>query len=79
MHFHDAFLNLLIYSFFKSHETECTAVTCQAINHITQQPIGNSSILSYDDGVYCWTNEEVYLFDKLKLTDDFIKYVLNER
>ena len=69
-----------VLSFFEKYKDEYIAVTCFATNHITGKPIGNSSILSYNDGVYCWTNEEIYLFDKynLKLNDDFIQYVLNK-
>lgn len=36
--------------------------------------------VGYSDGVYQWTSDEIYYFEKynLKLNDDFISYVLSK-
>lgn len=68
-----------ILKYFKNHDADI-AVACTAVDHVTGKNIGSESILSYNDGVYYWTNEEIYLFEKydLKLNNDFIFHVLRK-
>lgn len=69
-----------ILNYFRMYHDNFTAVTCAAVDHITGKPLNGVSIRTYDDGLYCWTNEEEYLFEKynLKLNDDFIAHVLGK-
>lgn len=66
-----------VLKYLKKYSEDCVAIACVATDYVTGETL-NESILSYDDGVYCWTNEEIYLFEKynLKLNDDFIEHVL---
>lgn len=70
----------MILAYFKKYSDEYTVVTRAAVDHLTGKNIASESARSYYDGVYAWTNEEVYLFEKydLKLNGDFIDYVLNK-
>ena len=53
------------------------AVTRPIIDYISGEQ-QKESVFGYTDGVYWWTNEEVYHFEKygLKLNDSFIRHVL---
>ena len=55
-----------------------TFVTSQTPRDIfTGKNIG-SDLRIFTDGVYSWTNEEIYYFEKykIKLNEDFIRFVL---
>ena len=67
-----------VLAYFERYAEFYTILTCPATDFITGE-IMNESIKCFEDGEYCWTNQEVYLFKKydLKLNDDFIEYVLN--
>lgn len=53
------------------------AVTRPVTDYISGEK-QKESVFGYTDGVYWWTNEEVYHFEKygLKLNDSFIHHVL---
>lgn len=70
----------LILNYFHEFDNTYTVVTCAATDYITGKKIGSESIKTYNDGVYVWTNEEVFLFNKydLKLNDDFIQHILTK-
>ena len=63
---------------FKKYSSESAVLSQSACDYVTGKNLPNS-ILCYTDGIYVWTNEEVYHFNKynLKLNDDFLNYVLN--
>ena len=54
-------------------------ITCSCTDYVTGET-QKESIKHYRDGAYSWTNEEVYHIEKydLKLSDDFVDYVLNK-
>lgn len=70
----------VILNYFRQCHENFTVVTCAAVDHITGKPLNGESIRTYDDGSYCWTNEEELLFEKydLKLNDDFIAHVMSK-
>lgn len=68
-----------VLQYLKNFNQECIVLTCSANDFVTGELLTNS-VFVYNDGVYCWTNEEIYHFEKydMKLNDDFIQYVLNK-
>lgn len=72
----------IVLDYFKQIESigNYVVVTCSATDRITGKSLNQSSIKTFDDGDYYWTNEEIYLFNKydLKLNDDFIEHVLSK-
>ena len=69
----------VILQYLKNFNKECIVLTCASTDFVTGQLL-KSSIFVYNDGVYCWTSEEIYHFEKydMKLNDDFIQYVLDK-
>lgn len=68
-----------ILDYFKKHNIPDVVVACAAKDYVTGEEFQKVSIQGFNDGVYCWSNLEIYHFEKynLKLNDDFIEYVLN--
>lgn len=69
-----------VLQYLKKFDKDCIVLTCASTDFVTGQLL-KSSIFVYNDGVYCWTSEEIYHFEKydMKLNDDFIKYVLSRK
>ena len=69
-----------ILNYLKKRGEELAVLTCSAMDYISNQPLNGTSLKSFTDGKYLWSNEEIYHFEKydLKLNDDFIQYVLNK-
>lgn len=67
----------MILAYFKQFEP-VVAVARPVTDYISDEK-QKESVLGYTDGVYWWTNEEVYHFEKydLKLNDSFIRHILN--
>nr|WP_296078469.1 hypothetical protein [uncultured Ruminococcus sp.] len=65
--------------YLKKFDKECIVLTCASTDFVTGKLL-KSSIFVHNYGVYCWTNEEIYHFEKynMKLNDDFIQYVLDK-
>lgn len=56
---------------------DCLAVMAHATaDYITGEML-KPSVQLFSDGIYQWTNEEIYHFEKydIKLNDDFIEYI----
>ncbi len=70
----------LISEHFEQYHEVDVCLACFAVDRIKGENL-KSSILVYTDGVYRWTNEEIYHFEKygLRLNDDFISYVLKTK
>lgn len=69
-----------VLNYLKERGEEYAALTCSAMDYISDKPINGASLKSFTDGEYLWSNEEIYHFEKydLKLNDDFVKYVLEQ-
>lgn len=69
-----------ILNYFKQHNAVHAVITCLATDYVTNKTLTNN-IECFDDGMYYWTSEEIYHFEKydLKLNDDFINHVLSQR
>ncbi len=68
-----------ILDYFRKHSTPDIVLACGMTDFITGEEFHKESIKTFNDGVYCWSNLEIYHFEKynLKLNSDFIEYVLN--
>ncbi|MBP3760240.1 MAG: hypothetical protein J6I55_01970 [Ruminococcus sp.] len=67
-----------ILEYFKKYGVDAVTLTRCAVDYVTGKNLLNS-VLCHTDGIYIWTNEEVYHFEKydIELKKDFIEYVLN--
>lgn len=65
-----------ILDYFKNHGVFQAVMAHAATDYITGEML-KSSVQLFSDGVYRWTNEEIYHFEKydIKLNDDFIRYI----
>lgn len=68
-----------ILNYFKKYNDIKSIITFTATDYITGEK-SDELIKCFDDGVYSWTNEEIYHFEKynLKLNDDFVNHALSQ-
>jgi len=68
-----------ILDYFKKYNTPDIVITCGIKDFITGEESHKESVKCFNDGIYYWTNLEIYHFEKynLKLNADFIQHVLN--
>ena len=69
-----------VLDYFKKYNIPDIVTACGITDFITGEEFHRESIKCFNDGVYCWSNLEIYHFEKydLKLNDDFIQHVLKQ-